>query len=152
MKKGRGTDAEVWADEIPSRPTRGGCRPIWPRGQSIEPHRIILRAWNLIELALIIFKTSLGPITPFFPFNFSCLERKCLLYPVILCSVSRYLVLWFTGEGNFTKGWIISLGSHPYWSIWFRWWSLGLWIDDSLDLEWMLGWWRPLEMLGNGWT
>lgn len=37
------------------------CRP---RGQSIEPQGIILRSWHLMELALLVFKTSLGLITP----------------------------------------------------------------------------------------
>lgn len=82
----KGTDVEIGADEIPSRPTWGGCPPIRPRGQSIEPHRIILRAWNLIELALIIVKTSLGPVSPGFFFFFFFLSISPIwkenVYPI----------------------------------------------------------------------
>lgn len=51
------------------------------KGWSIEPQRIILRPWKLMEVSLLFFKTCLELVS-FYSFRFSLSQWDCLPMPL----------------------------------------------------------------------
>lgn len=118
---------------VPSQSVEvGGLLPLPEHGATPwDPKRIILRAWNLMEFPLLIFRLA-WDMLPFIPSNFLLSECECLFYVRMFhhCFCKQITCFWISlvqkWRGIFPSGWMDHTQNLTH--TWFRWWQLGLWL------------------------
>ena len=131
MQRGGATNTFTVERAVASQSVEvGGLLPLPEHGATPwDPKRIILRAWNLMEFPLLIFRL-VWDMLPFIPSNFLLSECECLSYLCMFhhCFCKQITCFWIIGpkmERNFASGWMDHTQNLTH--TWFRWWQLGLW-------------------------
>ena len=98
------------------RPQGWHCCPSKPRRMSMEPEKITLDIYYLMEFSLVRFSSCLGPSIPFFFLIFSFWNGNVHPMPISLLYLGRGQTVWFHRTEE--PGGLYSKGSQTVWHDW----------------------------------